>query len=242
MPSTTHSPETIEISVHGDSVAWITLNRPAKANTRTVQMRAELATAYETLASDPTVKVLVITGKGERFFCAGMDLTEVTNRTSDERRGDLNSVPDLDLLARFPKPTIACINGYALGGGLEVALACDIRVVASGAKLGLPEVGHGFFPGGGASLFLPREIGFGNALAMMYSAEPIDSAEAVRLGLAIAEYPAGSLRTEVQRMADSFARHRVEALQAVKASVIDAREFPHSVARERDIARLMGLL
>lgn len=233
---------TIMVDVNDAGVAWVTLNRPDKANTRTVRMRAELADAYRRLADDDSVKVLVVTGAGDRFFCAGMDLDSIADRSPAQRRADLNDVPDLRLLAEFPKPTIACVNGYALGGGLEIALACDIRVVARGARLGLPEVKHGLFPGGGASLFLSREIGYGPALAMMYAAEPVDSARAVALGLALEEHEPEQLRPAVEALAASFARHRLDALRAVKASAIDSREMSHSAARERDIARLMELM
>lgn len=240
--STVVEQSTIVVETDEAGIAWVILNRPNKANTRTVKMRAELAEAYRQLADDDSVKVLVIRGAGDKFFCAGMDLDEISARSAEERRGDLDTVPDLELLASFPKPTIACVNGYALGGGLEIALACDVRVVAEGAKLGLPEARHGFFPGGGASLFLPREVGFGRALAMMYSAEPITSAQAVQFGLAIEEVPADRLHDHVHDFARSIARNRLEALMAIKASAIDAREMSHSDARKRDIARLMELL
>jgi enoyl-CoA hydratase/carnithine racemase len=242
MPKSSIELSTIKVDIDEMGIAWLTLNRPLKGNTRTVVMRSELADTYRRLSADDNVKVLVITGEGAKFFCAGMDLEEISRRSAEERQGDLSTVPDLELLALFPKPTIACVNGYALGGGLEIALACDIRVVATGAKLGLPEVKHGFFPGGGASLLLPKEVGFGRALAMMYSGEPITSGEAVAFGLAVDEYPLDILREKVQLMAKSFAKNSLNALRAVKASAIDAKELPYSQARSRDIARLMELL
>jgi methylglutaconyl-CoA hydratase len=158
-PSWTAELEATSLTLAG-SVATVTLERPDAANARNQTMRRELSRIWDHLGSRSDVSVVILTGSGERFFCAGMDMKEAGEPESPAQRRDrLKSSRDIEQLASLPQPTIAAINGYALGGGFEMALACDIRVIAEHAQVGLTELVHGLVPGGGGTQRLPRLVG-----------------------------------------------------------------------------------
>ena len=165
-------------------VALITVNRPEKLNALNGQTLGELDEAFGLVAGDCAIRGLVLTGAGNKAFVAGADIQEMTGMTGVEaeelsRRGQAT----FRKLETMRKPSVAAINGYALGGGLELAMCCTVRFAATEAKLGLPEAKLGIVPGYGATQRLPRLIGRGRALEMLLSAESVSSEEAQRMGL-----------------------------------------------------------
>jgi enoyl-CoA hydratase/carnithine racemase len=161
-------------------VAWITLNRPEVINAINDEIRKGAPRLLAQLDDDPQVRVIVICGAGKRGFCAGADLKE-------ERQPALQTPGSqpvwIEAFVRVAKPVIASIHGYCLGGGLEIALACDVRIASPDATFGLPEPAIGLIPGGGGTQRLPRLIGIGRALDLLLTAQRIDAAEAYRIGL-----------------------------------------------------------
>ena len=179
---TSHS-ECILLTTHA-KVALVTLNRPQVSNAFNDAIRTELPRLIEALDGDDTYAAIVITGAGERGFCVGADIKESrTIGTSVQERRRMNGNAWIDRIAGRSKPLIAAIHGYCLGGGLELALACDVRIAAPGAVFGLPETGLGLIPGGGGTQRLPRVIGLGRALDMMLTGDRVNSDEALRIGL-----------------------------------------------------------
>ena len=167
-----------------DGVATVTLNRPDVLNAMNNAMREELLDAFTRLRADEEVRAVIVTGAGERAFSAGADIREfldppVPTRFREERRR-LDFRREMD---RCPQPIIAAIRGFALGGGLELALACDIRIAAEDAQLGLTEINLGIIPGGGGTQRLPRLVGRGKALEMILTGARVPAAEALRIGL-----------------------------------------------------------
>ncbi len=224
-------------------VAWLTLDRPEAANARNQRMRRELSAAYHALATDPDVRVVVLTGAGERAFCAGMDLKEAGEpETPLERRARLRSSRDIEELARLPKPTIAAINGVALGGGMEMALACDLRLIAAEASVGFPEIGHGLMPGGGATQRLPRLVGPEITFELLYLGEPVDGERATEIGLASRCVPRGELRELAAEIAARIARCDPGALALIKENVRRAAEVPISTGVAAELDGLLSLL
>ena len=181
-----------------DHVAWITVNRPGKLNALN-RATVELITASATRAiADPDVAVLVLTGGGEKAFVAGADIGEMASM--DAREGQAFGrflTTSFDLLERSPKPVIAAINGFALGGGCELAMACHIRIAADNARFGQPEVSLGLIPGAGGTQRLQRLVGRGKAMELILTGEMISAEEAHRIGLVNQVVPAAELRTRV---------------------------------------------
>ena len=165
-------------------IVVITVNRPEKLNALNNATMAELDDAFRRIESAPVHRGLIITGAGEKAFVAGADINELSEATPLEGRARcLRDQAIMRRLETMSKPSIAAINGYALGGGLELAMCCSLRVAATRAKLGLPEIKIGVFPANGGTQRLPRLIGRGRALEMMLTGKPIDAAEAHRVGL-----------------------------------------------------------
>ena len=167
-----------------DGVALITIDRPQALNALNAELLLELATAFDLIEADVNVRALVVTGTG-RAFVAGADVAELATLADAfaGREASLGGQDVMNTLAALPFPTIAAINGFALGGGLELALACDLRVAAHDAKLGLPEVGLGLIPGYGGTQRLPRLIGQGRALDLVLTGRHVPADEALQLGL-----------------------------------------------------------
>lgn len=177
-----------------DGLAVITINRPEKLNALNQAVISELGESFRMVREDASLKALILTGAGEKAFIAGADIAELA--TMDAIEAERLSRRGQDVfraLETIRKPSIAAINGYALGGGLELAMCCTIRIASPNAKLGQPEVRLGIVPGYGATQRLPRLIGRGRALELLLSGEPIDAAEAHRIGLVNALAPQSEL-------------------------------------------------
>jgi len=208
------------------AVAIVTVNRPDKRNALNAAVRRELIAALDALRDDDAVRVVVITGAGEKAFVAGADIGEFAQRTPLEPRAAMTGRRVFDEVAAFPKPVIAMVNGFCLGGGCELALACDVRVAADTARFGQPEVNLGIIPGGGGTQRLPRVVGMGQAMRLVLSGEIIDAAEAARIGLADVVHPAGDLRERTLELARTMAAKSPVALRMAKAAVRAAAEMP----------------
>lgn len=211
-------PENLVVDI-ADRVATITINRPEKRNALNSATRAELIATLGQLRDDPAARVIVLTGAGEKAFIAGADITEFEGRSAVDQFRVMSGRTVFDAVERFPKPVIAAINGYCLGGGCELAMACDIRIAADSAKLGQPEVNLGLLPGGGGTQRLPRLVGLGTAYRLLYTGTLIDAAEAHRIGLVDDVVPAPQLRSEVATLALAIAAKSPLALQLIKEAV-----------------------
>jgi len=184
----------------------ITLNRPAKLNALNAALLAELETALAGLRDDAEVRVIILTGAGERAFAAGADIAELSRLTPIAARDyGTRGQALFRQMELYPKPLLAAINGYALGGGLELALACTLRVASDTAQLGQPEVKLGLLPGYGASQRLPRLVGSGPALEMLLTGEPISAPAALRLGLVNRVVAPGDLLSTTEALAAKIA-------------------------------------
>lgn len=167
-----------------EGIAFLTVNRPKVLNALNAETMGELDAAVTALAADPAVRAVILTGAGEKAFVAGADINELAEASPvSGRETSLRGQRVLERLEKMGKPVVAAINGFALGGGLELALACHIRLAAEEAKLGLPEVKLGIIPGYGGTQRLARLIGKGRALEWILSGEMMDAAEAHRIGL-----------------------------------------------------------
>jgi enoyl-CoA hydratase len=217
--------ETIRIE-HDGGVATITIDRQEKRNALNATVRSELVAAVEELAADPAVRVLVLTGAGEKAFVAGADIGEFATRTPLEQRAAMAPPRVFEAIAACPKPVIAMINGFALGGGCELALACDLRIAADTARLGQPEINLGIIPGGGGTQRLPRVVGMGQAMRLVLTGELVAAEEALRIGLVDLVFPAAVLRERVMEIATTMAGRSPVALEMAKAAVRAAAEMP----------------
>jgi enoyl-CoA hydratase len=208
------------------AVAIVTIERPEKRNALSAQVRTELIAVLDALRNDDAVRVLVITGAGDKAFVAGADIGEFAQRTPLEQRGAMTGRRVFDEVAAYPKPVLAMINGLALGGGCELALACDVRLAADTAKLGQPEINLGIIPGGGGTQRLPRVVGTGQAMRLILSGEIIGAAEALRIGLVDVVHPAAELRERTLEFARGMAGKSPVALRMAKSAVRAAAEMP----------------
>jgi enoyl-CoA hydratase len=201
-----------------EAIATITVDRPSVKNALDLETVNELHRALDELAGSPDAGVLIITGAGESSFVSGADINDIRARTRDDGLAAINS----SLFAkidRFSKPVIAAVNGYALGGGCELALACDIRVAADSAKFGQPELGLGIIPGAGATQRLPRIVGLGWAKHLVLSGEIIDAKQALEIGLVTAIMPASQLQVRARELAKKILRQGPLAARLAKLSL-----------------------
>lgn len=203
------------------AVATITLNRPAVLNALNAATTAEISQALAAAEADAQVRVIVITGAGERAFAAGADIGELNaiGSAGDGRRFSEQSHQVGFQIASGAKPVLAAINGFALGGGLELALACDIRVASSVAQVGQPEILLGIIPGWGGTQRLARLIGPGAARLLCMSGERIGADEALRLGIVERVFPAETFRNDARTLAHTLAERPPLALAAVKHAI-----------------------
>jgi enoyl-CoA hydratase/carnithine racemase len=212
-----------EVKVHaGDGVGWITLNRPTSINAINDAIRTGVPAALEELDRDDTIRVIVIQGSGPRGFCAGADIKEskpVEGPVAARHR--LMKAPWIESLDRVSKPVIASIHGYCFGGGLEIALACDIRIASPDAQFSLPETGLGLIPGGGGTQRLPRLVGLAKALDMMITGDRIDAGEALRFGLV----------TRISTDRDSLERETGELARRIAARPAVATRYAKEAAK-----------
>lgn len=228
----------IEIS---EGIATITVNRPQAMNAMTLTTLQELADAVQIQINAPDIRVVVITGTGSKAFIAGGDISMLVGL-------DPCGARDLALLAQgvctaieqSPKPVIAAVNGYALGGGCELAMSCDIRIAAETARFGQPEIIIGTLPGFGGSQRLPRLVGKGRALEMILTGEMIDAQEAWRIGLVNKVVPADELQAAVRELALKLAAKSTVAMKFCKEAVQNGMEMdlPHACKYEADLFAL----
>lgn len=203
-------------------VAIVTVNRPGKLNALNVRTRQEILAALKDLREDDGVRVLVITGAGDKAFIAGADINEFAGKTAMEIRDIMENSRAFDAMEDFPKPVIAMINGYALGGGCELAMACDIRIASTRAKFGQPEIKLGIIPGGGGTQRMPRLIGEGKAMELILTGDMIDASEAYRLGLINYAVPPEELEKKTLEVAGRIAEMSPVTLALAKQAVKNA--------------------
>ena len=222
-------------------VATVTIDNPP-VNAISWPVRVEIREALEQLASNDAVRVVILTGAGEKIFVAGADITEFPPLRYDSgvERQNRNR-PWWDYVAGYVKPLVAGVNGHALGGGLELALCCDIRVAVPGARLGLPETGLGIMPGGGGTQRLARLVGPGRAKLMIFSADPITAEDAERYGLVEKIVPPGQLLAECRAIAERIISRGPLAVQLAKQAINAGFEgLSHGLDVENEcFARLM---
>ena len=225
-----------------EHVATITLNRPEVHNAMNEAMRRDLTRCFDAIATDEDVKAVVVTGAGERAFSAGADIREfveplVPVRFREQRRRlDFRHAMD-----RCWQPIVAAVNGFALGGGLELALACDMRIAAVGATLGLTEINLAIIPGGGGTQRLPRLVGRGKALELILTGARIPADEALRIGLVERVVPTGEALKAAMELARSMAAKAPVALRYAKEAVVKGLELPlaEGLRLEGDLSTLL---
>ena len=207
------------------AVATITLNRPKQKNAISVEMLTELSNCCDAISADSGVCAVVITGK-EGAFCAGGDIEMLASLESPAKAQEfvIFSRSVFSKLFNLARPVIAAINGPALGGGCELALACDLRIAGESARFGQLEIRHGIIPGAGGTQRLPRVVGLARAKELLYSGDIIDAAEAYRIGLANRMVPDEALATEAAAWADKLAKMPQFALRLTKNAVNDGAD------------------
>jgi enoyl-CoA hydratase len=234
-----------------DGIGYLTLNRPERANTISFQLMIDVVNAMEEVEKEPAFRVVIVTGAGGKHFCGGADLRDFAERAREaksrgERQGGGDFVsPRRDLFSALEEsrvPVIAAINGAAMGGGCEIALACDIRVIADTATIGLPEIRFGALPAGGGTQRLPRLVGSGIAKEMIFSGLPYTAEDALRIGLVNKAVPAASLIPEAEKIAGVYIERAAYALKTAKALINRGVELPlkDALALERKMIAEMA--
>ncbi|MFQ5504823.1 MAG: enoyl-CoA hydratase/isomerase family protein [Planctomycetota bacterium] len=229
--------ESVEISVE-EGIGTIIVNRPEKLNALDNTVIAELASAFEQCFDDGSISVILLTGHGEKAFVAGADIAMLAEQGVLDGKNNSRLGQDLmDLIEEGPKPAIAVVNGYALGGGLELALACDFRYASTTAVFGLPEVSLGIIPGYGGTQRLPRLVGYGRALEMILTGEKIGADEALRVGLVNRVLPPEELMEGARETAKLIASRGPLALMMAKEAVWRGARLPRgdALALEADL-------
>jgi enoyl-CoA hydratase len=229
-------PETILVEREG-RVAILTVNRPDKLNALNQQVRDEMLEALGTIEHDTGVGVVVLTGAGEKAFIAGADIGEFAGRTPFDQRHAMRSPRIFDVMASYPKPVIAMINGYCLGGGCELAMSCDIRIASDKARFGQPEINLGLIPGGSGTQRMPRLVGMGQAMRLILSGDMIPAAEAKEIGLVEMVVPADELRGKTLELAGKIADKSPLTLKVAKEALraSERLSIEDGLAYERDL-------
>ncbi|MBK9214737.1 MAG: enoyl-CoA hydratase/isomerase family protein [Chloracidobacterium sp.] len=210
--------ETITVERRG-RVAVLTINRPDKLNVLNNKVHSEGVAALDNLRKDNEIRVLVITGAGEKSFIAGADISEFEGQTPVTQRDSFHERSLFNSIDTFPKPVIAMVNGFCLGGGNELAMACDIRMASENARFSQPEINLGIMCGGGGTQRLPRLIGEGRAMEMALTGDMIDAVTAAQFGLVNHVFPADQLEPETMKLAERIAEKAPIALQLSKEAV-----------------------
>jgi enoyl-CoA hydratase len=231
--------ENLKLEMRGQ-IAVVTVNRPDKLNALDLRTREEIVAAFAELRLDDKVRVAVITGAGDKAFIAGADIADFAGKKAAEQREIMKRIPAFDAVGAFPKPVIAMVNGFALGGGCEVALACDLRVASTKAKFGQPEIRLGIIPGGGGTQRLPRLIGETKAMELILTGEMIDAQEALRLGLVNYVVAPEELESKTMELAQKIADMSPIAAAMAKQAVRNASRLtlPEGVESELDLFAL----
>lgn len=228
--------DVVRLDLRGNGIVVLTLNNPP-LNLNTLSTLKQLNEACDRVANDETVRVVVVTGAGDRAFCAGSDIKEfadVRDQVVTKKLAIENEA--FTALENLPVPVIAALNGTTLGGGAEIALACDIRILDENAKIGFPEVKLGVFPGSGGVFRLPKLVGPANALELLYTGELVSAHEAHRIGLINRIAPAGKALDHALALAAVIAARPALALSLIKAGVRDSRLQDTKTATERTLA------
>jgi enoyl-CoA hydratase len=224
------------------AVAVVTLNRPKVLNALNTQTLDELRRAILDLKHDDGVRAVILTGAGEKSFVAGADINELATQTPTiGRQHALAGQHVLDLIQNMGKPVIAAINGYALGGGCELAMACTMRVAADTAKLGQPEINLGIIPGYAGTQRLARLVGRGRALELLLTGDQVSAQEAHRLGLVNRVVPAAELMAEAKKLAGTLAAKAPIAVRYILDAVHKGLDMPFAEAQAYE-ATLFGLV
>lgn len=236
-------PNTVVIGVdEARRIATLTLNRPDALNAISRGLASDLRQACVELARRDDVWAVVVTGAGDRAFCAGADLKERRLLSAAERAEHTRLIEAAaEALATLPMPTVASIRGYALAGGAELALACDLRVAAHDATLGFPEVKVGIFPGAGGALRLPRFVGSGAARDLLFTGRQVSAAEAYRLGLVDRLVAPHHVLATALELATAIAGNAPLAVRGVKRALAESEGRPHAEARASVNALRAGL-
>jgi enoyl-CoA hydratase len=232
----TTMPETILVERVG-RVAILTINRPDKLNALNEQVRTDMLEILGQIVTDDSVGVVVITGAGEKSFIAGADIGEFAGRTPFDQRHAMRSPRIFDVMAGFPKPVIAMINGFCLGGGCELAMSCDIRIASEKARFGQPEINLGLIPGGGGTQRLPRLVGVGHAMRLILTGDMISAAEAKEIGLVEIVVPAEELRAKTLELANKIASRSPLTVKVAKEALRASERLPieDGITYERDL-------
>ncbi len=224
------------------AVLIITINRPKVLNALDAGTIEGLSRAVETAREDAGVRVVVITGAGDRSFVAGADINELAAQTPVSGREHARRGQALfDRIERLGKPVIAAVNGFALGGGCELAMACTLRLAADTARFGQPEINLGLIPGYAGSQRLPRLVGRGRALELLLTGAPISAEEAWRIGLVNRVVPAAELRSEARALAQQLAAKAPVAVRYILEAVAGGLDMPFGEAEAYE-ATLFGLV
>jgi len=203
-----------------DGVVTVTVNRPKVLNALNAETIGELAQAFERIASDPAARGVILTGAGDKAFVAGADINELAKMTPAVAKQTSRAGQEaFRRIEHFDKPVVAAVNGWALGGGCELALACHFRTASEKARLGLPEVSLGIIPGYGGTQRLPRLVGRGPALELILTGDPVDAAEALRLGLVNRVFPPEALLAETGKLVRKILTRGPRAVQAALEAV-----------------------
>src|ERR1041384_4390454 len=223
-----------------DRIAVITINRPDKRNALNIKTREEGAAALEELRADDSVRVLVITGAGDKAFIAGADISEFAGRTAVTQRDVMTGRSLFTAIDSFPKPVIAMINGYCLGGGCELALACDLRIASERASFGQPEINLGIIPGGGGTQRLTHLVGAGKAMELILTGEIINAQAAHAIGQVNRVVPHEELEAKTMEIASRIAEKSPIALRLAKEAVKTAARssLDEGLRREIDLFAL----
>ncbi len=217
-------------------VGWITIDHPP-ANALNRDVLDGLRAALQELEGDRLVRSAVVTGQGDRFFVAGADIGEFVSDGSDLTRQKIEDGQRLTLQMEGSRlPLVAAVNGFALGGGLELAMACDLRIASSSARVGQPEILLGIIPGWGGTQRLPRLIGRGRALELLLGGDQVDAARALELGLVNRVVPPERLAAEAQLLAERLASQAPLAVAAIKRAVSEGLDRPLREGLEAELA------
>jgi enoyl-CoA hydratase len=224
------------------AVLIVTINRPDKLNALNTKTVEELGHAMAAARADRDVRAIVLTGAGEKSFVAGADINELSTQSPVSGREHARSgQATFERIEKLGKPVIAAINGFALGGGCELAMACTLRLAADTAKLGQPEINLGLIPGYAGSQRLPRIVGRGRALELLLGGAPITADEAWRIGLVNRVVPAAQLMTEARALAQTLAAKPPIAVRYILDAVSAGLEMPFAEAQDYE-ATLFGLV
>ena len=222
-----------------DTVAYVTLNRPQALNVYNIQMRDDLYEVLSALRDDPEVRVAIFRGAGEKAFCAGADLSEFLTAPSPALARQARWTRDVwGLFLSLSQPLLACLHGYVLGSGIEIALCCDIRIASGDARFGLPEVGLGIIPAAGGTQTLPRAIGRARALEMLLTNRWISGEEARTMGLVNEVVPREKLFSTAEEMAIKIAACDPKAVRNAKQAIVRGLDLalPEGLDLEKRLA------